>query len=220
MSRRPGVLAVDLEQVLGQQVVVARHGRLGARTAAPRESPRPARRTRRSAGHAKAALGHDRAVAGLDGEHVEVVAEAPRAVQAPADGGDGDHPALLAQRVGGHRPPGQELDDERVLAREVGDHGCADADLGGPHRVLVLVVAIDREQPRVVAPVAHDVRPVVGADLVVGVRAPADESGDLARVAQLGNELAEQRDQLRLVHGPIPVPAARLSRAARAGSGG
>ncbi len=129
-------------------------------------------------GQPQAALLHDPDVALLHAEHVEVVAERPAGVQLAA-----------CLRHLGRRSPRRrssalivdaldEVEHERAELGQVGDDARADAGLGGRQRVLVLVVAVDREQPGVLGRHAHHVAAPADDDLVVRVREPAGQLGD------------------------------------------
>ena len=133
----------------------------------------------------------------LDPEHVEVVAERRRRVQLPA--GRGHHLQLVAaaQVVGALRLALDELEHEQRVLRHVVDHLRADARLGRRDAVQVLVLAVDREQPRVLRRDAHHVRAVAGDDLVVGIREPARELGHGALAGQRRNHV-EQLSKRRI----------------------
>ena len=62
---------------------------------------------------------------------------------------------------------------------------------GRRHGVLVLVLPVDRKEPRVLRGHADDVRPSLGLDLVVRVREAAGELGHGVRALQLGDELED-----------------------------
>ena len=142
-------------------------------------------------GQAEAALLDEAEVALLDQEHVEVVAEPPRSVQLPARGGDPVEPVAAAQVLRGLRLALDELEDEDSALGEVGDHLGADPCLGRRNRVVVLVLPVDCEEPRVLRGHADDVGAAVGLDLVVRVRKAAGELGHGVRAAELGDELED-----------------------------
>ena len=101
----------------------------------------------------------DLQIARLDPEHVEVVAEAPGAVEPAAGGGDLVQLVAAAKILGALRLPGDEPEDEHVLLGKVGSDRGADAGVRGCDRVQVLVLAVDREQARVLGGDPDDVGP-------------------------------------------------------------
>ena len=81
--------------------------------------------------------------------------------------------------------------DEDSALGEVRDHLGADPRFGRRDGVLVLVLAVDREEPRVLRGHADDVRPAIGLDLVVRVGEAAGKLGHGVRALQLGDELED-----------------------------
>ena len=142
-------------------------------------------------GEPEAALLHDADVAALDLEHVEVVQEPPPAVQAPAGLGDRGEPVAALQLLGAHHLAVEELEHERVVLGHRGDERRADAGLGGAARVVRLVLAVDREEARVLAGDADDVAAARRRHLVVRVRQAARERLDRGRAAQLRHRLQD-----------------------------
>ena len=129
---------------------------------------------------------HDAEIAALDLEHVEVVQEAPRRVQPPAGA---RRPARAGRRAAASRRPSpalEEAEHERVVLRAAPRRRRADAGLRGRDRVVQLVLAVDREQARVLVRDADDVAAVRRRDLVVRVRQPARERLDARRRAAPG----------------------------------
>ena len=152
-------LAPDVDEVLGEEVVVAGNGSLVADGHGRLDRAHLRLELEVALGQAEAALLNDLQIARLDPEHVEVVAKAPGAVELPAGGGDLVQPVSAAEVLGALRLPDDELEDEHVLLREVSRHGGADAGVGGRHGVQVLVLAVDREQAGVLGGDADDVGP-------------------------------------------------------------
>ena len=66
-------------------------------------------------------------------------------------------PVAAPQLLGVHHLAVEELEHERVVLGQRGDDGRADAGLRGGDRVVDLVLAVDREQARVLARDADDV---------------------------------------------------------------
>ena len=196
-SEDSGLLAIDRDNEFHNSVRAAEAG-VGARVVAylPEHNTMVMRW-----------LVDDAQVARLDLEHVEVVAEAARAMQAPAGAGHLlQQRASLAQRPRAEGLALEPLHHHRVVLGQVGDDGGADADLGRAHRVLVLVVAVDREQAAVVAPPPHDVAPGRGHDLVVGVGEAARERAHRALAGAQLRDLVH--DLLELEHRPLPLTRA------------
>src|SRR6185437_3504570 len=77
-------LAADVDEVLGEQVVVARHRRLAQNTHRRRDRTHLGSELLVAVGKAEAALMDDREIATLDLEHVEVAKKRARAVQSSA----------------------------------------------------------------------------------------------------------------------------------------
>ena len=97
--------------------------------------------------------------------------------------------------------PVEEAQHEDVVVGEVGDHLGADSRRVCSHRIGVLGVAVDAEQPRGVGGHAHDVVAVVGGHAKVGVRQPSAEVGDLAWAAGEDVDAVEHRVDGRVRHG-------------------
>ena len=83
--------------------------------------------------------------------------EAATAVQAAARLRDRAEPVAAAQLLRVHHLALEEAEDERVVLGKGGDERGADAGLGRGDRVVHLVLAVDREQARVLARDADDV---------------------------------------------------------------
>jgi hypothetical protein len=81
-----------------------------------------------------------------------------------------------------------ELEDEDAPLGQVADDRSSDSGLGGRHRVLVLVLAVDGEEARVLGGDPDDVSAAVGLHLVVDVRQPAGELRDGMGAFELGDE--------------------------------
>src|SRR4029077_956227 len=91
------------DEVLGQQVVVARDGALVAHGHRALDLRHLRCELEVALGQPQAALLHDADVALLDAEHVEVVTEAPAGVQLPNRGGDLAQAVAAAQVLRAHR---------------------------------------------------------------------------------------------------------------------
>ena len=128
-------LASDVDEVLGQEVVVARDRSLVANGHCRLDRAHLRLELHVALGQPEAALLDELEVARLDLEHVEVVAEAPRAVEAPAGGGDLVQLVAAAESLGALRLPDDELEDEHILLGEIRGHGRPDAGVRGGHGV-------------------------------------------------------------------------------------
>ena len=78
-------------------------------------------------------------------------------MQPPACGRDRLEPVAAPQLLGVHHLAFEELEHERVVLGQRGDDGRADARLRRRDRVVDLVLAVDREEARVLAGDADDV---------------------------------------------------------------
>ena len=181
-------LAADVDEVLGEQVVVARNRRLGTPAHGVFEGAHLRLEVEIAVRQAETALLDDADVAPLDLEHVEVVAEPARAVEAPARVGDRREPVAPPELLRAHHLAREELQDERVVLGERGDDRGADSGFGRGDRVVRLVLPVDRKEARVLARDADDVAAGGRRDLVVRVR-EAGERLDLRRAVQLGHRL-------------------------------
>ncbi len=150
-------------------------------------------------GETEAALAHDVEVAALDLEHVEVVEERPAGVEAAARVRDRADAVAAPEQLARHHLALEEAQHERVVLRERRDERRADAGLRRGDRVVDLVLAVDREQPRVLARDADDEGAGRGRDLVVRVRQPAGEPLDLALAAELRNRLQDVFERHRAI---------------------
>ena len=92
---------------------------------------------------------------------------------------------------GVHHLAVEEPEHERVVLRQSGDERSADTGLRGGDRVVRLVLAVDREQARVLARDPDDVAAVGRDDLVVRVREAARERLDVPLAAQLRHRLQD-----------------------------
>ena len=149
-------------------------------------------------GQPEAALAHETPVARLDLEHVEVAETAAPAVQAPARVGDPVEAVATPQVLGALCRALDELEHQDRALGQVVDDGSAHPDLGGGDRRVMLVLAVDREQARVLGRDAHDVRAPADIDLVVRVGEPAGSVGDAALGArERGNQIEDLVDRAR-----------------------
>ncbi len=179
----------DVDEVLGEKVVVARHGALVPDGHRLLDSPHLRLVVEVAVGKAEAALLDDAEVALLDTEHVEVVAEPACCVQLPARGGDPVEPVAAAKVLRSLRPALDELEHEDAALRKVGDDRRTDARFRGGNRVQILVLAVDGEQTRVLCGHTDDECTGVRLDLVVRIREASGELGHRVRIRQLGDEL-------------------------------
>ena len=162
-----------------------------ARTCGSNASYRSGRRKPRSR--------HDLEIARLDREHVEVLQEAAAGVQAPARLRNRGEAVAAPQLLGVHHLALEEAEHERVVLWQRGDERRADAGLGRRDRVVQLVLAVDREEARVLARDADDVAPGGARHLVVRVRQAARERLDRGRVAQLRHRVEDRLDGHRAI---------------------
>src|SRR5207253_40969 len=138
-------------------------------------------------GQAETALADDLEVAGLDLEHVEVLQEAPAAVETAAGLGDPGEVAAGPQLLSVHHLAVEVAEDEGVVLGTRGHEGGADTGLGRGDRVVHLVLPVDREQARVLSEDPHDLAAGRARDLVVRVRESPGATLDGPCLAQLGN---------------------------------
>ena len=90
-------------------------------------------------------------------EHVEVVAEAPGAVEPPAGSGDLVQLVAAAKVLGALRLPSMNSSTSTLSSGRYADHPGPDAGVGGRDRVQVLVLPVDREQAGVLGGDPDDV---------------------------------------------------------------
>ena len=112
-------------------------------------------------------------------------------MEAAAGRRDRLEPVAPPELVRVHHLAVEEPEDERIVLRQKRDDRCADTRLGGGDRVVRLVLAVDREQPRVPARDPDDVAALGGGDLVVRVREAARERLDVPLAAQLRHRLQD-----------------------------
>ena len=112
-------------------------------------------------------------------------------MEAAAGRRDRLEPVAAPELVRVHHLAVEEPEDERIVLRQNRDDRCADTGLGGGDRVVRLVLAVDREQPRVPARDPDDVAALRGRDLVVRVREAARERLDVPLAAQLRHRLQD-----------------------------
>ena len=194
----PGVLVVDeakavadVDEVLRQEVVVTGDGALVPNRHGFADSHHLRLIVEIPLRKPEAALLHETQVARLNLEHVEVVAEAARAVELAASGRDPVELVAAPQVLGCLRLPLDELEHEDPVIGEVRDDPSADAGLCGGDAVFILVLSVDGEQARVLRGDAHHVRAALRLDLVVRVREPPGKLGDRGSLAKLGDELED-----------------------------
>src|SRR5215472_993976 len=199
-----GQLVVDqpdplpvVDEVRGQQVVVARDRTLGADRerllgrGEPRRQVVVAGRDPEAAGP-----GHGQ-VPALDGEHVEVVAEPGASVQPAARRGDA-RDVLFAGYVGRPERPALDVaDDQQAVLGAVLDHRRAGPGGGRGQRVPVLAVPVDGQQLAAGSRDARDEGPVRGGHLVVAVGQPAGQLADRAGLAGQAVRLVEEGVEVR-----------------------
>jgi hypothetical protein len=136
----------------------------------------------------------------LDPEHVEVVPEAARAVEPATRGCDPVELVAAAKVLGALRAALDELEHEDTSLRQIRDHGRSDTRLRCCDAVLVLVLAVDGEQARVLGRDADDVGAPVDVHLVVRIGEAARQLGDGTRAGKLGNELEDFVDLRAALH--------------------
>jgi hypothetical protein len=188
----------DVDEVLGEQVVVARHRALVAQR--ERLADRADLRCELviAGRQAEAALADEPPVARLDLEHVEVAEAATPRVQPAARVCDPVEAIAPAQVLGALRLPLDELEHEDRALGEVVDDVRADTRLGRADRGVVLVLAVDGEQARVLARHPHDVRAAADIDPVVRVREAARQRSDAALPArERGDQVEDLVDRAR-----------------------
>ena len=120
-------------------------------------------------------------------------------MQAPAGVGDPSDPVAALQLLRAHHLAVEEAEHERVMLGDGGDERRADAGLGGRERVVRLVLAVDREEARVLAGDADDVAAARRRDLVVRVREAAGERLDLGRAVQLRDRFQDVFERHRSI---------------------
>ena len=150
-------------------------------------------------GQAEAAFLHDVEVAGAGSRTCRSRQEPRASVQAAARARDRRQPVAAAELLRAHHLAVEELEHECVVLGHPRDERCADARLRRAARVVRLVLAVDREQPGVLAGDAHHERPVRRDDLVVHVRQSAGERLHRSRVVQLGNRCEDGLDGHRAI---------------------
>jgi hypothetical protein len=190
----------DVDEVLGEEVVVAGDGTFVAHGHRLPDSPHVRPVVEVALGKPEAALLHQLEVARLDLEHVEVVAEAPCSVELAAGRCDPAQLVAAPQVLGCLRLSLDELEDEDAAFREVSDDVGADPGLGRGDRVVVLVFPVDGEETRVLGGDPNDICLPVRLDLVVRVREPARELGDGVGTRKLGDELKNLFDLRGAAH--------------------
>src|SRR5215470_4912095 len=180
-------LATDVDEVLREEIVVARHRLFRLHAHRTVELADLRLESLVAVGEPEATLAHDGEIARLDLEHVEVVQEAPAGMEAAARARNGPEAVAAAKLPRVHHLALEEAEDESVVLRNSGDERSADAGLGGRDRVVHLVLPVDREQARVLARDPDDVAPRRARDLVVRVREAARERLHQLCVVQLRN---------------------------------
>ena len=227
----PGVLVVDqphlpvdADEVLGQQIVVARHRRLGTHPHGGLELADPGLELLVAVGQAEVAPADDLEVGRLDLEHVEVLQEPPAAVETPARRGDRSDVIARAQLLRVHDFAVEVTEDEGVLLRESGDERCADPGSRRPRSCCAPRSPCRRRAGS--CPCRRSGRRSNPArDLVVGVGEPAHERldrlrGRAARERQRALPPAACGDPIRVAswsrNVPAPSSSAAASSAARA----
>ena len=202
-----GQLVVDqpdplpvVDEVRGQQVVVARHGILSAGRQRLLGRAELRRQVVVSGWDREATGPGRRQVAPLDVEHVEVVAEPPARVQAAARLGDA---AQVAGR--GHVPrlqgPALEVaDDQQAVLGAVLHDRRPGPGRGRGHRVAVLAVPVDRQQLAAVGGDPRDEGAGRRGHLVVAVGQAAGQLADRAGLAGQAFRLVEEGVEFRGNH--------------------
>ncbi len=214
----PRVLVVDdpqvaavVEDVRGEEVVVAGHERLGCHGEGGLHGVEARLEVEVALRQPEAPLPHDLEVAAADGEHVEPPDERGSGVQ-PAQ--RGREPREVGADVGVlPRAPGQEPDDEDPATRQVPEDGRPDPGGRRGEGVRVLDVAVDPEQAALGRGDPHDgVDAVVGADPVVVVGQPTGQGRDVSPLPGEDGDVVEQ--VLELLHVGVRRRATRRRRRA------
>ena len=123
--------AADVDEVLGEEVVVARDRALVADGHGLLDCPHLRLELEVAFRESKAPLLHDPQVASLDVEHVEVIAKPSRAMELPAGCGSEIELVAAPEVLGGLRRTLDELEHEHRLLGQVGDHGSSHSGFGG-----------------------------------------------------------------------------------------
>src|SRR5204862_7020575 len=108
-------LPAHVDEVLGEEIVVARHRLLRADAHRALELADLRLELLVAVGETKATLADDREVAGLELEHVEVVQEAAPGMQSAAGGGNSGDAVSAAQLRGVHHLALAIAEDQRVV---------------------------------------------------------------------------------------------------------